>query len=418
VSCQSDGKKTPVGVKKLSNPVTTPRELNISYEQHDAKHRRRPKPDEQKTVHVSVLSARVQRLRQRVGGLAERGYFENRLLGEGIGAGSALVLALALYALGARGGRLVIMAPFFVVVAFTAIFWGGRPANVAAITSVIVIDYFFLGAPGVFSVPNQRDVLLLIGILALAFALGTVSDRRREARREARALAHSEQLQRTLLRVISHDLKTPLTTIIGSLQMLLDTRLNLAEETRRELATIAYDQANRLNRLVAGILEMTRLEAGTTSVKDALCDVADVVDEALGQLQETLQGRRCVIRLPSSLPAVQGDVVLLSHALANLLHNAAKFSPDGTPIEVTADPQDRSVVISVADHGQGIPAGELDRVFEKFYRLRQSRDEDSGVGTGLGLAVAKGIVEAHRGRIWAERRESGGTIVRMSLPLA
>lgn len=275
----------------------------------------------------------------------------------------------------------------------------------------------FLGR-STFAVRGQRDAGLLLGVLALAFVLGTVSDRRREARGETRVLARSEQLQRTLLRVISHDLKTPLTTIIGSLQTLLDPTLALTEETRRELAAIAYDQATRLNRLVAGILEMTRLEAGTASVRREPCDLAVVFEEAVGQLQETLQGRRCVAKFSPLLPKVPGDPVLLSHALANLLHNAVKFSPDATPIEVTAAPWDGSVLLSVADRGRGIPMAELERVFEKFYWLLQSGpDEDRNTGTGLGLAVTKGIVSAHGGRIWAEQREGGGTIVKMSLPL-
>ena len=367
---------------------------------------------------VAVFSGRLQPLRRAVRVSIERGHLQRTLLNEGIGVASVLALAVALHAIRAPVGRLVTIVPFFGLVAITAIFCGGRPAYVAAIVSVIVIDHFFLSQSG-FPVRGQRDTGLLLGILASAVILGTVSDLRRRAHRETQALAQSEQLQRTLLRVISHDLKTPLTTIIGSLQTLLDAKLDLPEETRRELATIAYDQATRLNRLVAGILEMTRLEAGTAGVRRELCDLADVFDEAVGQLRETLRERRCVKRFSPSLPKVPGDVVLLSHALANLLHNAAKFSHDGTPIEVTADAADGSVLLSVADRGQGIPAAELDRVFEKFYWLPESfADGDRNAGTGLGLAVTKGIVAAHGGRIWAEQRDGGGTIVRMTLPLA
>lgn len=367
---------------------------------------------------VGALSERMSAIRQKVRALAESGQLLKMLLREGAGAALVVVLALALNAFRAPPGRLVVIGPFFLIIGLTALLWGGRPASVAAIVAVIMVDYFFFGRPNDFSAPSPRETALSLGLLAGALLLGTFADHMREARREARRLTQSDRLQRTLLRVISHDLKTPLTTIMGSLQTSLDQRLNLKEETRRELVTIAYDQANRLNRLVTGILEMTQLETGAVGVRREPCQLADVVHEALGQLHETLHEHQCQITLPPSLPAVKADLVLLSHALANLLHNAAKFSPSASPIEITAVVSDGDVMVSVADRGPGIPAGDLDRVFEKFYGLRRSPTQPSSMGgAGLGLAVAKGIVEAHGGRIWAEQREGGGTIIMMSLPL-
>ncbi len=206
---------------------------------------------------------------------------------------------------------------------------------------------------------------------------------------------------------------------MGSLHTALDERVDLDEEARRELQSIAYYQARRLNRLVTGILEMTQLEAGVVQLRREPCQLEDVVDEALSQLRETLGKRKCQIVLAPSLPEVSVDAILLSHAVANLLDNAARYSSSTSPIEVIATPSDGHIVVSVADRGPGIPAADLERVFDKFYGLRQSSAQtNSASGAGLGLAVARGIVEAHSGRIWAEQRQGGGTIIRMSLPLA
>jgi two-component system, OmpR family, sensor histidine kinase KdpD len=143
-----------------------------------------------------------------------------------------------------------------------------------------------------------------------------------------------------------------------------------------------------------------------------------VIEIAMAHLPEMSTERRCRVKVPPGLPLVSIDSVLLSHALANLFDNALKFSPTDAPIDVEARQADGHVLIGVADRGIGVPADELDRVFEKFYRRKQADAvQAAATGTGLGLAVAKGIVEAHGGRIWAEQRRGGGIVVRVSLPV-
>jgi len=186
----------------------------------------------------------------------------------------------------------------------------------------------------------------------------------------------------------------------------------------RELLTIAYREARQLDRFVAQILEITRLEAETFRVRQEPSDLRSVIASAVEQLREGLDGRHFRIELPPGFPSIYVDTVLFPHALINILDNAAKYSPPRTPIELTARAGRGEVVLSVADRGIGIPTEHLRRVFEKFHRLRQPASLAGVVGgTGLGLAIAKGIVEAHGGAVWAEHRDGGGTIVSISLPL-
>ncbi len=187
--------------------------------------------------------------------------------------------------------------------------------------------------------------------------------------------------------------------------------------TREELLSIAYSQTQTLNRLVEQLLEMTRLEAGVVRLQREPAPLQDLLRLALSPMGADV-ARRYRVKLAPGIPPVQMDIILLSHAVRNVLDNAARYSPPEDPIEVEAAAQSGEDVLSVADRGPGIPSTDLAHVFEKFYQLPRTAGGMNGGGAGLGLAIAKGIVEAHAGRIWAEQREGGGTIVRLTLPLA
>lgn len=237
-----------------------------------------------------------------------------------------------------------------------------------------------------------------------------------EAARRAQVVMEAEKLHDALLHSISHSLRTPLASIIGSLSTLLDTaQSGLAPGTRRELVETAREEAERLNGLVGNLLDMTRLEAGQLKLLTDWYDAADVIGAGLGQAERSLAGRTVTAEVDADLPLVPLDQVLIVQVLENLLDNAAKYSPPGAPIEIRACKMGNEVHFAVADRGAGIPAGEQERVFEKFYRAAAT---GSTFGTGLGLAICKGIVEAHHGRIWAQDREGGGTVVTFTLPLA
>jgi two-component system sensor histidine kinase KdpD len=235
------------------------------------------------------------------------------------------------------------------------------------------------------------------------------------AAQEAQFLIEAEKLHDALLHSISHALRTPLASIIGSLSTLMEqSGSDLDPATQRDLVETAREEAERLNWLVSNLLDMTRLESGHLRLLVDWYDMEDVVGVVLSQTASSLKAHPVHFDLAPDLPLIPMDQVLIVQVLDNLFHNAAKYSPPGSPIDVVVRTSDEVVTISVSDLGVGIPEPELERVFEKFYRV----DYGSNVrGTGLGLAICKGIVEAHHGRIWADRRPGGGTTFTFTLPL-
>jgi two-component system sensor histidine kinase KdpD len=235
-----------------------------------------------------------------------------------------------------------------------------------------------------------------------------------EQTRQIKLLQAAEKLQNALLNSISHDLRTPLVSITGALTSLETQDKTISAESRRSLLETAREEAERLNRLVGNLLDMTRLEAGALKVKRDPADVVDVVGTSIGQMETRLAGRSLRMDVPDNLPIISVDFVLIVHVLKNLLDNALKYSPEKSPLEVRARAAGGEILISIADEGPGIPPDDLERVFDKFYRVQRS---EQVAGTGLGLAICKGIVEAHGGRIWAENRPGGGTILTIALPV-
>lgn len=228
-----------------------------------------------------------------------------------------------------------------------------------------------------------------------------------------------EQFRTAPFHVISHDLKTPLTVIAGSLSTLLkEGDVTLDDAARRELLETAYAGVKRLTRLVDGLLLMAKLEAQTVELRLEPYAIEDVIGAAIAQVGPLRDGHRCQVHLPLDLPLVSFDFALMVRVLVHVLDNAIRYSPAASLIEVWASQTPGHWILKVGDRGIGMPPEELDRVFDKFHRLTRESNDAAPAGAGLGLAIAKGIVEAHGGRIWAEGREGGGIIVTVSLPLA
>jgi two-component system sensor histidine kinase KdpD len=234
-----------------------------------------------------------------------------------------------------------------------------------------------------------------------------------EEARRAHLRAETEQLRNSLLSSVSHDLRTPLAVVTGATSSLLDEHGPRDETTRRELLQTAHEEALRLNRLVRNLLDMTRLEAGALKVHEELQPIEEVVGAALDRMEDRLRGREVETNIPADLPLVAFDSALIEQVLINLLENATKYTPAGTPIDITARATEDAVEVEVNDRGPGVSASDADRVFEKFYRAR----EGEGGGVGLGLTICRGIVSAHGGRIWVEDRPGGGASFRFTLPL-
>jgi two-component system sensor histidine kinase KdpD len=233
---------------------------------------------------------------------------------------------------------------------------------------------------------------------------------------ETETLRRSDQLRAALLNSISHDLRTPLSTVLGSATTLLDFGPSLSAEVGRDLLESIREEAHRLNRYVGDLLDMTRLEGGALDPKLQWTDVRDVLGAAIGRVERRLGARRLVRDFPAELPMIRVDAGLLEQAVVNILENAIAYSPDGTDVEVAAYEDRANVVISIEDDGKGIPTAELERVFDKFRRLQQ-QSSDRGKGVGLGLSISKGFVEAMGGRIAAASPIHGdhGTRVLISL---
>ena len=259
--------------------------------------------------------------------------------------------------------------------------------------------------------PLSPDQLDLVETLARQAAASLDRARLAAEGEEARVTAERERLRSTLLSSVSHDLRTPLAAITGAASGLLQAPAPQAAE-RRELAETIYEEAERLNRLVANLLDMTRLESGTVPLRREWHSVEEVVGSALARLEEGLAGRPVETVMPGDLPLVPMDAVLVEQVLVNLLENAIKYTDPGSRLRVSASRDDGGIVVDVADEGPGLKAGDEERVFEKFYR-----GSSATRGFGLGLAICRAIVAAHGGRIWAENRAPHGVAFRFTLPI-
>jgi two-component system sensor histidine kinase KdpD len=235
-----------------------------------------------------------------------------------------------------------------------------------------------------------------------------------EQNRQIALLQSAEKLQNALLNSISHDLRTPLVAITGALSALDEDSVDLDEPARNALIENARGEAERLNRLVGHLLNMTRIESGTIKLHIEPGDLQDLIGTALEQLGRRVEHRQIRVDVPASFPLIPMDFSLMVQVIVNLLENAVKYSPPDSPIEVLASLQDATACLRILDRGVGIPPEDLSRIFDKFYRVQRP---ESVSGTGLGLSISKGIVEAHGGRIRALQREGGGTILEVELPL-
>jgi two-component system sensor histidine kinase KdpD len=261
--------------------------------------------------------------------------------------------------------------------------------------------------------PWGAERLQLLRMLTSQTALALERCRLAEEAHVARAQAETERTRSALLSSVSHDLRTPLAAITGAATALQATA-GMSDATRREMAETIAEEAQRLNRLIENILEMTRLESGTLRVRRDWHSLEEVVGAALARLERVLGERPLNLRMASDLPLVSLDDVLFAQVVWNLVENAHKYSPAREAIDVTAIVGESELVLEVADRGPGFDPVERAQVFEKFFR---GRGASRIPGAGLGLAIAHGIVVAHRGTIEAGNRVGGGGVITVRLPL-
>jgi K+-sensing histidine kinase KdpD len=342
---------------------------------------------------------------------------------------------------------------YLLVVLFVALFWGSGPALLASLLGVLALNFFFLPPLYTLSIAHPQNWVALTVFFTTALAVGQLSARARRRAEEAEqgqreierlyqelrdaferasqseALRQSEKLKSALLDAVTHDLRTPLTSIKASITTLIvearghtdeNQPVTLDPESRLEMLEVIDEETDRLNRFIGGLIELARIEAGELQLRRRWGTVDEIVSTALVRAEPLTRNHLVLVMIERDLPVVRVDERAMSEVVYTLVDNAAKYSRPGTSIWITAQRNDETtVVIVVEDEGRGIAVGLRERVFDKFFRA--TRDGDISTqpsGTGLGLAIAKGIVEAHGGRIWVESREGGkGTRVLFTLPI-
>jgi len=290
------------------------------------------------------------------------------------------------------------------------------PVLFAAFVSVIAWNLFFIPPLYTFVISNPDDVILCVTYFVAAIITGLLTTKirdREERLRHAEMLKESEKLHQTLLNSISHELRTPLTAIIGSATALGDEQTPDTKEFRQALAAELTLAADRLNRVIENLLDMSRLNSGVMSLRKEWHDLHDLIGVALRRLGKNLDHFSIDVDIASNLPLIEIDYRLMEHVLSNILINAAQYSPRGTKINISSAAKYGKAVIVIEDQGPGISEESLTKIFEKFYRIPGT---PTG-GTGLGLSIAKSIVELHGGTIEAENKSDGGARFNILLPL-
>lgn len=233
---------------------------------------------------------------------------------------------------------------------------------------------------------------------------------------KAERAAETDRLRQALLTSISHDLRTPLSSVLGAASTLRDLDSALPPDSKADLLGTIIEESERLNRFIANLLDMTRLEAGAVAPNLALQDVGEIIDTALRRVDKVLRGHRVVVDVEAELPPLRLDPVLFEQVLVNILDNSAKYAPEGSVVTVRAWREGAQLRIDITDEGDGLPEEDTERVFDKFYRARKG--DRVRAGTGLGLAISRGFVEAMGGRVTAaNRRERSGACFTVSVPL-
>ena len=259
--------------------------------------------------------------------------------------------------------------------------------------------------------PEQRHLLeTFAGQIALALERVQLA----HAAESSRVEAETESLRNTLLASISHDLRTPLAVIAGAGSALADPGGELAPESRRKLAQSIETRARDMSDLISNVLDLTRLESDHLVLRRDWQTIDDLLGTALERSGERLRNHRVELSLPPDLPAVHVDATLVVQLFANLFENAAKYTPPGTRVSVSARADEGMLEVIVEDDGPGLPAGDPDRLFNKFQR---GRSESEVTGAGLGLAICRSIARAHGGDIRASNRAEGGARFEVTLPI-
>jgi two-component system sensor histidine kinase KdpD len=345
-----------------------------------------------------------------------------------------VILTVGMFALGDHINPITVALIFLLFILFLATIFGSKPALAASVLAVLCFNFFFLPPLYTLTVTDPQNWIALIAFLVVAITAGQLSAkakrRAEEAERlyrelqdafektsQAEALKQSEKLKSALLDAVTHDLRTPLTSIKASVTMLIEENLQdsihvtLEREGRGELLEVINEETDRLNNFVESMVELARLEAGEVNLRKNRTSVEEIISNAVQRAENLTANHQIKTQIESDLPAISVDSKAIAEVVYNLLENAVKYSPENSVIEIEIKRFDDKIRFSVEDEGVGIAATDREKVFQKFYR-----GDKTSKGFGMGLAIVRGIVEAHAGRVWVDDGKNGNCFI-FDLPL-
>lgn len=303
----------------------------------------------------------------------------------------------------------------FVTVSLIAMFFDLMPVLLASMLSALVWNFFFIPPKFTLAINSTADLLLFLMYFVIALLNGVLTYKIRQYEKEATKKEEKEntlKLYNTILNSLSHELRTPISTIIGASDNLLSENKNLTEKNKHDLNHEISKASQRLNRQVGNLLNMSRLESGFIQPKNNWCDINELIYDIISQLRDTLDAKQVNIQIKKDIPLFNLDKGLLEQILQNLIYNAIIYTPKESFIAINIDNKSNALLITILDNGPGFPESEIDKVFNKFYRLKNSTTG----GTGLGLSIVKGFVEAMKGRIHLENVVNGGAKFTIEIP--
>jgi two-component system, OmpR family, sensor histidine kinase KdpD len=329
---------------------------------------------------------------------------------------SVVLVALICYAsvdyIGYHSVALLLLA----TVSVLSIFFSIYPVLSAAAMSAIIWDFFFIPPHFTLHITNSEDALLLLMYFVIALTSGVLTSKVRELEKQEfqkEERNHTLKLYKTLFDSISHELRTPIATIVGASDNLLQKDVKIVEKDKLELVDQISVAAFRLNRLIDNLLNMQRVESGMLEIKPDWCEVNELINSPINRLKNELASHKIEVNIQSDIPIVRIDFGLIEQSVFNLLHNEAIYTQPDSTISISANYDGKNLIITISDNGKGFSEEELKLLFSKFYRITVNKTG----GTGLGLSIVKGFVEAHNGTVKVENNTPNGAKFTLTIPV-
>lgn len=332
-----------------------------------------------------------------------------------IGISSVVLISIICYLFSEVVSYHIVALLLLLTVSILAMFFETWPVVSVAILSALIWNFLFIQPRSTFSINTPEDALffLMYFVIAVMNAVFTTKIRKAEAKiRQRKERENEVKLYNTLLNSLSHELKTPIATIIGSIDTLMENSEKLSVRLKNELYQEIEIAGQRLNRQVGNLLHMSRLENEFIKLQMDWYDINEIIFSVIELNQQEAEGHIIVFENQEDLPLFKLDAVLLEQILQNLIINALQYTPKGSTIRIETDYNSKEIIVRISDNGNGFPEDKIQKVFQKFYRLPATA---SG-GTGLGLSIANGFAQAHNGNLLLENDPNGGAIFTLTIP--